>query len=64
MVCICIQQYKTSVNIVSGNGPAVFVQLPVLQKSGYITQSYNRWRDAFYGSEGSGLTGYITTRNY
>lgn len=39
MVCIYIQQYKTSVNILSGNGPAVFIQLPVLQKSGYATQS-------------------------
>lgn len=39
MVYICIQQYKTSVNILSGNGPAVFVQLPVLQKCGYATQA-------------------------
>jgi len=39
MVCICIHQYKTSVNTLSGNGPAVFVQLSVLQKSGYATQS-------------------------
>ena len=39
MVGIYIQQYKTSVNILYGNGTAVFVQLPVLQKSGYVTQS-------------------------